>query len=435
MRNNYSFFLKETENFMPKLLNWGKKFSESCLLFSNQSKNKLPVEYRNFDLIFGVGVEKECHGTELSLQKLKKWHSSCRDWAFGYLSYDLKNEIENLQSKNKDPFNHYQLHFFIPKHIFLLNKDKLIIKTQSDKKTAKKIILEIKSTETESKQDVKVEIKKTESKKQYLEKIRLIKEHIQRGDIYEMNYCQTFFSEKAIFSPEQIFLQLNQKSKSPFSCLLHLNDTYVISSSPERFIKKSNNQILSQPIKGTRKRGKNKEEDKKLKSELRFSEKDITENIMIADLVRNDLSRTAKKGSVRIDELCGIYTFEQVFQMITTVRSEIDPNLHFTEVLKTTFPMGSMTGVPKIRAMELIEKYETNKRGIFSGSIGYINPRGDIDFNVVIRSIIYNKRKKYLSISAGGAITSQSIPEEEYKESLLKAKALFEILNYKVYEE
>jgi para-aminobenzoate synthetase component 1 len=171
-----------------------------------------------------------------------------------------------------------------------------------------------------------------------------------------------------------------------------------------------------------------KKQDNLLKQQLFFDEKERSENVMIVDLVRNDFSKIAIKNSVDVEELFGIYTFEQVHQMISTITCNIEQNLSFSEIIKAVFPMGSMTGAPKIAAMELIEQYEPTKRGLFSGAVGYITPKGNFDFNVVIRSILYNSTNKYISIQAGSAITIDCDAEKEYEECLLKAKAMLEAL-------
>jgi len=266
------------------------------------------------------------------------------------------------------------------------------------------------------------------TKEAYINNIKTIKEHIQQGDIYEVNYCQEFFAKQVKIKPIQLYFKLNDKSPTPFSCFVKHNDKYLLSASPERFIKKQGNKITSQPIKGTIKRGGDKVEDERLKELLYNDNKERSENIMIVDLVRNDLSKISKKNSVKVDELCGIYTFPQVHQMISTVSADLNENITFNDIIKATFPMGSMTGAPKIRAMELIEKYEVSKRGLYSGTVGYIDSFGNFDFNVVIRSILYNMDTQYLSFFVGGAITHLSDPEKEYEECLLKAKAMFEVL-------
>lgn len=209
---------------------------------------------------------------------------------------------------------------------------------------------------------------------------------------------------------------------------LKLNDKYLMSASPERYIKKEGTKIISQPIKGTAKREDDFILDSILKNNLVTDQKERSENVMIVDLVRNDLSQTATKGSVKVEELCKIYTFDQVHQMISTVTSQVAENTHPIDIIKSTFPMGSMTGAPKISAMKIIETLEETKRGLYSGAVGYISPSGDFDFNVVIRSILYNASNKYVSYSVGGAITAKSDPLNEYEECLLKAKAMRTVL-------
>ncbi|PID89409.1 MAG: hypothetical protein CSB01_02115 [Bacteroidia bacterium] len=252
---------------------------------------------------------------------------------------------------------------------------------------------------------------------------------MRRGDIYEINFCQEFFAEQVCINPEQLYNHLKKVSPTPYGCFYKTRNHYLLSASPERFIKKKGTKLISQPIKGTAKRGANKEEDDTIKHHLFTDAKERAENIMIVDLVRNDLSHTATKGSVKVEELCGIYSFPQVHQMISTVVANLRNDIHFVEAIKQCFPMGSMTGAPKIRAMKLIEQYESTKRGLYSGAVGYITPQGDFDFNVVIRSILYNATNKYLSFMVGGAITMQSNPEKEYEECLLKAKAIRKTLS------
>ena len=209
---------------------------------------------------------------------------------------------------------------------------------------------------------------------------------------------------------------------------MRLGNLYALSASPERYISKNGNEVISQPIKGTAKRLSDEMEDEKLRLHLENDQKERSENIMITDLVRNDLSKFANKGSVKVDELCNIYSFKQVHQLISTVTCQVDKSLSPVYMIRETFPMGSMTGAPKISAMNIIEELEDSKRGLYSGAVGYFNPRGDFDFNVVIRSILYNTLNNYVSFSVGSAITAKSIPENEYEECLIKAKAMREAL-------
>lgn len=353
-------------------------------------------------------------------------------WQFGFISYDYKNQIEQLTSNNFDGVQFPEKHFFTPEILFKIKLNEAEILYQKEVYTSKdinEILTKIKSVSIVEKEFEEIKVQSRITKNDYLDNVNRLKKHIQLGDIYEVNYCQEYFAENTLIQPIDIYFKLNKKSPTPFSCFVKCDDKYLISSSPERFIYKKGERIISQPIKGTIKRGVSKKEDESLKKQLFSDAKERSENIMIVDLVRNDLAKISKKGSVKVDELCGIYTFPQVHQMISTVSSEIRREVNFNNIIKATFPMGSMTGAPKVRAMELIEEYEKTKRGLYSGTVGYINKKGDFDFNVVIRSILYNKENNYLSFIVGGAITSQSEPEKEYEECLLKAKAMLEVLS------
>ena len=421
---------------MIKLLLHKSQFLNYISILDSNTKsnqNSLPNDYINYDLIAGVDALDVINVDSDSFNSLQNFHEKHSDWLFGYLSYDLKNEVEHLTSHNKQGINAASLSFFVPKYVLLLKGDILEIQSYENKQDCQQF-LDDQHLDWKGKKNC-VQLTQRDTKVKYLEKIEVIKKHIQRGDIYELNYCQEFFSEQVMLSPQHVFLQLNKNSKSPFASFLKLNDLNIMCASPERFIKKSKNQIISQPIKGTRKRGKDLDEDNVLRKELIDSEKEISENVMIVDLVRNDLSITACKASVKVDELCGIYTFKKVHQMISTVSSKVDDKTNFSQILKSVFPMGSMTGVPKLRAMEIIEELEEFKRGIFSGAIGYITPQGDFDFNVVIRTILYNSSSKYLSVAVGGAITIKSDADEEYEECLVKVRPIFEVLNFQFDEK
>ena len=387
----------------------------------------MPKDYLEYEFLLGVGAHKICCPENNFFERLKHFYKQNKDWMFGYFSYDLKNETESLSSNNLDNLEFPNLYFFIPKIVFTMKEKILYIDTFTDKKETNSIVEEIENQYCDEGFFGGLKIQKRESELEYLEKIKQIKDHIKRGDIYELNYCQEFFSENVDINSEALFCRLNKKAKAPFSAFLSLEDKYLICSSPERFLRKDNQKLLSQPIKGTRKRSSKKEIDFQLQTELLNSAKDKSENVMIADLVRNDLSKYAEKASVKVEELFGVYSFEQVHQMISTITAELSTKYHFVDAIKGAFPMGSMTGAPKKKAMELIEKFETTKRGLFSGSVGYIKPNSDFDFNVVIRSILYNSTKKYLSVMVGGAITDKSLPKDEYEECLVKIKAILEI--------
>ena len=432
MRNSYVYNGFDKKKLLKGLLNLSNDIEYISVLVSNleQKDPNLPKDYVNYDLLAGVGLNHLLISNNNSFEKLQDFHSQKKDWLFGYLAYDLKNEVEELSSNNRDNFNMDNLCFFIPEYVLLLNHERLEIQTYHSKDSCDHFVKEFNFSDL-SNCTAEVNFSRRDDRESYLQKIQKIKCHIQKGDIYEMNYCQEFYASGVKIAAESVFLELNDKMQTPFSSFLKLKSKYILSASPERFLRKKSNYILSQPIKGTRKRGKTQLEDNSLKNALKKSQKDISENVMITDLVRNDLSITAKKESVQVKELCKVYTFNRVHQMITSISSEIDADVNFTDVLKSAFPMGSMTGAPKLRAMELIEYFEEFKRGVFSGSIGYISPESDFDFNVVIRTILYNLANNYLSIGVGGAITIKSDPIEEHEECLIKAKPLFEALNFK----
>jgi len=323
------------------------------------------------------------------------------------------------------------LFFFQPKKIFLVKGNQLEIQylnmCDDEIEADFNEIVECQQSKVESGKPIDIE--QRISKENYLEKASKILEHIHRGNIYEANFCMEFFAENAIINPLEKFLKLNEISKPPLAVFFKNNMHFLLSASPERYLKKVGELIISQPIKGTAKRFLDPIEDEKSKNQLASDPKERSENIMISDLVRNDLSRTAQKGSVKVEELCGIYSFEQVHQMISTITSKLDSQYSVIDAIKTTFPMGSMTGTPKFSVLKIIEELEETKRGLYSGAVGYFTPTGDFDFNVVIRSILYNQENKYISFSVGSAITSLSIPEKEYEECLLKAKAMREVLS------
>ncbi len=347
----------------------------------------------------------------------------------GYLSYELKNELETLHSANVSYIPTDRIWFFSPKAV-LKRKDNLVttlfsINSESRDEAAlfMKALGDRPAELRVNKPDVHFE-----EKSDYIKRIKSLKQHIQLGDIYEANLCQEIKLCNLELSPLDYYNSLNALTLAPYSCLLNMGDKHLISASPELFLKKEGSEVLSKPIKGTRKRDKNPLNDKALAEELANDLKERAENIMITDLVRNDMSKTAEAASVKVRELCKVYSFETVHQMISTVVSQVGPDVDPVDIIKSCFPMGSMTGAPKVSAMELIDKHEEFQRGLYSGAVGYFSPDDDFQFNVVIRSFLYDHVSKKGSIGAGGAITSKSDPELEYEESMLKAKALLDIL-------
>ena len=430
MRKIKKIALPEGHCIKEKLLQWSQQFREVVWLDSNDYHQ----EYSSYDAVLAVDAFTmlQTDATD-AFDKLKEYQSLTNDWLFGYLTYDLKSDTENLKSSNYDGLDFSELFFFQPKKVFLLKNDVLEIQylhfvddeLEEDYTEIEAIENDVVAFEEEN---APIKIKLRMTKDSYFERFQKIHNHISRGDIYEMNFCQEFYAEETKINPLKVYKRLNSISNPPFATFLKLNDKYLLSASPERYIRKNDTTIVSQPIKGTAKRSQDIIEDEKLKRDLEHDEKERSENIMIVDLVRNDLSKTAIRGSVRVPELCKVYSFDQVHQMMSTVTSEVQHTKSAVEVLRTSYPMGSMTGAPKVSAMKIIEELEDTKRGLYSGSVGYFTPNNDFDFNVIIRSILYNETNEYVSYSVGGAITVKSTAEAEYQECLVKAKAMREAL-------
>tara|TARA_B100000497_G_scaffold122566_1_gene153806 strand:- start:18071 stop:19372 length:1302 start_codon:yes stop_codon:yes gene_type:complete len=431
MRITKKYTVKLTEALKYKILCWSQQFEEVAWLDSNEESNLQSKS--TYKAILAVdaftAIKTDYHQ---AFDQLEEYQSKTKDWLFGYLTYDLKNGVERLNSNNFDDLHFPDLYFFQPKKVFLFMENEVEIQylhfVYDELAIDWEEIINYKETNKASENTSIVKIKSRTSKDSYFNKLHKILEHIQRGDIYEVNFCQEFYLENTVVDVVKTFIHLNDISKPPFATFLKLGVLYSFSASPERYISKNGTTIVSQPIKGTAKRHSDHSEDEKLKMELTNDPKERSENIMITDLVRNDLSRFAKKGTVKVTELCKVYSFSQVHQMVSTITCEVDINKSPVSIIRETFPMGSMTGAPKISAMKIIENFEDAKRGLYSGAIGYFTPGGDFDFNVIIRSILYNLKNKYVSFSVGGAITAKSIPEKEYEECLIKAKAMREVL-------
>lgn len=381
--------------------------------FEAERQIKLGTDSINFRGVIGAGVlDSYTANSATDLLELRQFVSKANDFILGYFSYDLKNTLEQLESCNPNAIGFPEFKFFVPKDLFLNTGEGWVHLAEDE--------LEFSTTAPE----VQVVIGKEFSamaKEDYIHKVENLKQHIQFGDVYEVNYCVQHGLQNTTISPYRFYQELQKDSPAPFSCYVADYGKYLMSSSPERFIEKTGNKVVSQPIKGTNRRLANNEIQRK---ELRRNEKEVAENVMITDLVRNDLSKSAVRGTVKVEELCGVYTFQHVNQMISTVSAELRDDVHPLDAILNAFPMGSMTGAPKIRAMELIDQYEDFSRGLYSGSVGYFTPDLDFDYNVVIRSVLYSEENQVVTFPTGGAITINSDPEQEYEECMLKAEAM-----------
>jgi para-aminobenzoate synthetase component 1 len=412
--------IRDLNSFRQKALHWAAKFGICCCFDSNQYVD----QYGKFDFLIAAGAQHILsHQAGQAFGALKSFYELHHNWMFGLLSFDLKNETEHLTSSKPDALNFPELFFFVPEYLIIVkgNEAEVLIGRHS-------VMDEIMNQELSYGPTAPLTIKSKISKETYIRTVEELQQHIARGDIYEVNFCQEFFAENALIDPLLVLKRLNEVSPTPFSGFFKIENKYILSASPERFLCKRDMKLISQPIKGTARRGQFIEEDEQIRKHFQQDAKEQAENVMIVDLVRNDLTKSALKGSVKVDELFGIYAFPQVYQMISTISCELDPNVHLIDAIKNAFPMGSMTGAPKLKAMQLIEQFEFSKRGAYSGTVGYFTPEGDFDFNVIIRSILYEAATQYLSFQVGGAITFAASAAEEYEECLLKASAMIRAL-------
>lgn len=426
LRNTATFFVEDITTYKQQMLNWGDQFSICCFMDSNN----YPDTYSNYDCLLAAGANIIFAPQRNILPQLKAFRQQYPDWLFGHVCYELKNEIEGLTSEHPDHIQFPLIFFFQPETVITVSGNDVIIECLKSQPADIHQQIQEEQLTLPYNHPHNVTLQSRISKEQYITTLEKLKQHILRGDCYEINFCQEFFAEHSAIHPLQAYQQLANVSPTPFAAYYKLNNKYALCASPERYIKKEKDLLISQPVKGTIKRDKTSEQaDKALKAALLNSVKNRSENVMIADLVRNDLSRICTEGSVQVKELFGIYTYPQVHQMITTIQGKVPVDIAIADVLQATFPMGSMTGAPKRKVMQLIEQYESSSRGLYSGSIGYITPENDFDFNVVIRSILYDQTNQYISCWAGSAITFYSDAMEEYEECLLKAKAMQQALD------
>ncbi|GAA3966555.1 anthranilate synthase component I family protein [Mucilaginibacter dorajii] len=414
--------VNDLPNFKNKALQWASSFDAICYLDSNSFDDP----YGKFDTLIAVGAKAELTAySGNAFDELETFRKNNRGWITGFFGYDLKNEVENLSSQNADYLQFPDLYFFAPLHLIVIKGNNAEIVSDHTNEVLKQIDQQGLVSQPAT-NEVRLQARFT--KQEYIDAVESIREHINRGDIYVTNFCQEFYAENVHIDPLSAFLQLNTISPNPFSTFFKWRDNYIIGASPERFLAKRGNKLISQPIKGTAKRNKDLTADELVKQQLRNHPKELQENVMVVDLVRNDLTKSAKPGTVKAEDLFGIYSFRHLHQMISTVVCELQDGLSAIQAIKNCFPMGSMTGAPKVSAMQLMEQYERSKRGVYSGAVGYFSADDDFDFNVVIRSLLYNAGLRYLSFHAGSAITYHAEAEKEYEECLLKAKAILEVL-------
>jgi para-aminobenzoate synthetase component 1 len=426
VKKNKQVFLLATPNlFKVQILHWINQF-EVCTFLDSHTYTS---PYTAIDCIAAV------HPTSyISLEKVDPTaldayiEENKGAWIFAHLNYEYHNITKSNSKVNLTGFP--LAYLYSPAVTIELKGNKVTIESVHDNPQI--IFDQIHTLDFSSGGQTlsSTTITPLINKETYLDNIHKILALIRRGDFYEINYCQAFEAVLKNIHPVNLYEALTALSPTPFACFYKNDCDYLLCASPERYLQKKGPHLISQPIKGTIKRNTQNEIDDKIQLEtLQNSSKDKSENVMVVDLVRNDLSRICEQGSVEVSELFGIYSYPQVHQMISTITGKINDNTSFSEILEATFPMGSMTGAPKKSVMETIDLLEPTKRGLYSGTVGYINPGGDFDFNVVIRSIFYNSQSGKANYQVGGGITIYSDAEKEYEECLLKASAIKKVLS------
>ncbi|MCB0396354.1 MAG: anthranilate synthase component I family protein [Flavobacteriales bacterium] len=426
MRSYHHFRINHPHDFLPRLLAWCTQRNENIALLNSNG-----YQPQTFDALAAIGstTSFSCSYAEKegALEKLDAFQQQHRDWMFGFLSYDVKDSIEDGSNIHQPHPPVPLIHFFIPTWLIRIQGTdvEIGVAENSTAASAEEVFDQISRTEPlQSSWPENMRMQCRMPRDTYRKQAETIIDHIRRGDIYEMNFCQEFYNEHMQLDAPAAFLHLSEHAPSPFSAYYKTGDLHVLSSSPERYLKREGEMLISQPMKGTIRKGKDKAEDNELIDVLRLSRKEQSENVMIVDLVRNDLSRIQGAVNVKVDELFGIQSFPRVHQMVSTISATLNETVSLGECIRATFPMGSMTGAPKIRAMELIDRYEATGRGLYSGALGYVDPEGNFDFNVMIRTLLYHADSGYTSLSTGSALTIQANIETEYEECLLKASSV-----------
>ncbi len=393
------------------------EYSNGRSFFALYTSRGYKSAYTEHALLFAWGAQRVFGADELASGALEG------GWRFGFAGYEMRHRFESLDRGNPALGNWPEALFFEPEVVGTLSWDGTLEVTDFISTNAENTMVELLQLAQPSPGTTSLDFKPVETQEQYLQAVQSLKDHIQRGDIYEVNYCTAFKADFENLDTAALFQKMAERTDAPFSAYLKLGQHELLCTSPERYIKKEGSTLISQPIKGTNRR---LADNDVAMASLKESEKERAENVMIVDIVRNDLSRVATKGSVQVSELYGTYAFKNVNQLISTVEADIKPNIGFWELFGATFPMGSMTGAPKVSAMQLAERYEKTAREIYSGTVGYTTPEGDADFNVVIRSVAINRSTGVATTHVGGAITILSDPQQEYEECLLKAESMFD---------
>ncbi len=408
-----SFLLTHPATDRQKLLLWASEFPYAISL--NNCESTID-RYGRIEWMLGVG--------RIGLSTWADWQQSKGQWILGALPYEWKSRAdERLRSAIPPEIAWPELPGFVPELLLVQLRGSTRVWVLKDA---------LEGWEAALSSPLPLPTRVTSppvfvpnfSRQDYLERVERLRQHIKDGDCYEINLAQTFSVGYHCEFPTELYHRLTAISPVPFASWFKWEDLHLLCASPERFLQHRKGQLLTQPIKGTARRGEDPRSDQAQIQHLQSSPKEQAENVMIVDLSRHDLNRLCKPHSVQVPHLFEVQTFPQVHQLVSTVVGGLTPGRDPIGALAEIFPPGSMTGAPKHRVMQLIDEVESQGRGLYAGSVGYLSPGGDFDFNVVIRSLVYDHRRQRLNYHVGGAITYDSDPAQEYEETLLKAAAI-----------
>ncbi len=429
-----TYAVETTAVLKEQMLNWGDRFNICCFM----DNHSYAGAHHRYECLLAAGAWKWVRlPSGNAFERLQAFATHAGDWLFGHFGFGLHAELFSLSPGLPDPAGFPDAYFFVPEHLVLLTESSVRISSYSlaPEQVLRNILqmpvgkpaTAVKPAGHGSRSSPPLVPRL--SRAEYIAIVEKLQAHIHRGDCYEINFCQEFAASDCAIHPPAVFLELGRVSPNPFAVYYKLNDSYLLCASPERYIRLEGGRIWSQPIKGTSPRYiSDGARDAASAETLVRSEKERAENVMVVDLVRNDLSRVCVPGSVEAEEICGVYPFPQVFQMISTVTGLLQEGKNWVDAVAASFPMGSMTGAPKKKVLELIRRYETGGRGLFSGAVGYVDPAGNADFNVVIRSVLYDAARLQLSCCVGSGITWYADPAAEYEECLHKVSAILQVL-------
>jgi len=409
-----------------------------------------PEAYHTTEWVFGVGISTDdidpeplIQGCAFNFEAFEQMHKARPAFRMGYFAYDMKaqtmGQASELPPATGDP--NYAF-WFRPSLLLIFKENKIIIKIDGhhQRYRVEEILLKTLIEKRDQENPIRSNNRPldqitvtlgdimhcTTAFEEYSHQIQEIRHQIKQGNFYELNYCIEWSGKHKINRPMALWQAMAERSGAPFSALIKNKEFYTLCNSPERFLRISGNQMLSQPIKGTAPRSSDTLLDQQNLNALKNNPKDQAEHIMIVDLVRNDLTQCAEPLSVKVTELCHAYSFQTVHQLISTISAQKSNEQSLASILRACFPMGSMTGAPKSMVCQWIDLLEKKKRGVYSGSLGYVDQEGNLDLNVIIRTLLYDDLNHELSLSTGGAITWDSEPISEWEECQSKAKAILQ---------